>query len=182
MGFFTFFHFSGDSKQLSKNGWKKIQKYFRLQIAWNDKNDFLKEYPVILILIPEVWTEELKLFALHISYSTKLWFLGDFLARIRIRNIDLCTYLFLIVNLMSGLRFVWATCCQVGDRLGPSGAQGWSTARSGYRPTSTTPWRGIYAQSSEVFVRKWGGFCVRRIVRRMKGYLFVFVWSVESCL
>ena len=42
---------------------------------------FLKEYPVILILIPEVWTEEMKLL-LHISYSTKLWFI-PFLARIR---------------------------------------------------------------------------------------------------
>ena len=34
---------------------------------------------MILILIPEVWTEEMKLFALHISYSTKLWFIEDFL-------------------------------------------------------------------------------------------------------
>ena len=33
---------------------------------------FLKEYPVILILNPEVWTEEMKLFASHISYSSKL--------------------------------------------------------------------------------------------------------------
>ena len=73
---------------------KKIEKEF-MKIAWKGsstqktyvaffpwcKNDssiffsvskaFLKEYPVILILIPEVWTEEMKLFALHISYSTK---------------------------------------------------------------------------------------------------------------
>ena len=182
MFFLLFFTFQVILNNFQKMVEKKFKNVFGFKLPETDKNDFLKEYPVILILIPEVWTEELKLFALHISYSTKLWFLGDFLARIRIRNIDLCTYLFLIVNLMSGLRFVWATCCQVGDRLGPSGAQGWSTARSGYRPTSTTPWRGIYAQSSEVFVRKWGGFCVRRIVRRMKGYLFVFVWSVESCL
>ena len=58
---------------------------------------FLKEYSVILILIPEVWTEKLKLFALHISYSTKLWFIHSFpiinkdyinvLARIRIRKL-----------------------------------------------------------------------------------------------
>ena len=33
---------------------------------------------MILILIPEVWTEEMKLFALHISYSTKLWFIHSF--------------------------------------------------------------------------------------------------------
>ena len=33
---------------------------------------FLKEYPVIQIMVPEVFTEEIKLFALHISYSTKL--------------------------------------------------------------------------------------------------------------
>ena len=72
---------------------KELMKFFRLQIDWNGwlahkknkcclfpwcKNDskaFLKEYPVILILIPKVWTEEMKLFALHISYSTKLWFI-----------------------------------------------------------------------------------------------------------
>ena len=39
---------------------------------------FLKEYPVILILIPGVWTEEMKLFALHISFSTELWFIHSF--------------------------------------------------------------------------------------------------------
>ena len=39
---------------------------------------FLKEYPVILIMIPDVRTEEMKLFALHISYSTKLWFIHSF--------------------------------------------------------------------------------------------------------
>ena len=36
---------------------------------------------MILILIPEVWTEEMKLLALHISYSS-----FPFLARIRIRK------------------------------------------------------------------------------------------------
>ena len=41
-------------------------------------NAFLKEYPVILILIPEVWTEEIKFFVLHISYSTRLWFIHSF--------------------------------------------------------------------------------------------------------
>ena len=29
-------------------------------------------------MIPEVWTEEMKWFALHISYSTKLWFIHSF--------------------------------------------------------------------------------------------------------
>ena len=33
---------------------------------------------MILILIPEVWREEMKLLALHISYSTKLWFIHSF--------------------------------------------------------------------------------------------------------
>ena len=44
----------------------------------NDSKAFLKEYPVVLILIPEVWTEEMKLFALHISYSTKSRFIHSF--------------------------------------------------------------------------------------------------------
>ena len=58
---------------------------------------FLKEYPVILILIPEVWTEEMKLFALHFSkimiYSFLSFWLGSGSAffcwsvRIPIRNI-----------------------------------------------------------------------------------------------
>ena len=77
-----------------------FKKPFRLQIAWNwwvthkkiyvaffpwwfqhiffsVTKAFLKEYPVILLLLPEVWTEEMKLFALHI-YSTKLWFIHSF--------------------------------------------------------------------------------------------------------
>ena len=67
----TYFAFSPDVKMMPAN-------FFSVFKA------FLKEYPVILILIPEVWTEEMKLL-LHISYSTKLWFI-PFLARIRIRN------------------------------------------------------------------------------------------------
>ena len=60
---------------------KMIPAYFFFQRL------FWKNFPVILILIPEVWTEEMKLFALHISYSTKLdLFIPflTFLARIRI--------------------------------------------------------------------------------------------------
>ena len=50
-----------------------IPAYFFFQFP-----SFMKEYPVILILFPEVWTEEKKLFALHISYSTKLRFIHSF--------------------------------------------------------------------------------------------------------
>ena len=72
---------------------KMIPAYFFLV-----SRAFLKEYPVILILIPEVW-EEMKLFALHCTsrtlqnYDLFTSFLS-FLARIRIRTwqklADLC--------------------------------------------------------------------------------------------
>ena len=48
--------------------WKKLFKNLKKILF----KAFPKEHPVILILIPEVWTEEMKLFALHISYSTKM--------------------------------------------------------------------------------------------------------------
>ena len=48
---------------------KKILEYF----FFLSFQGFLKEYPVILILIPKVWTEEMKLFALHISYKIMIY-------------------------------------------------------------------------------------------------------------
>ena len=33
----------------------------------------LKKYPVTLILIPEVWTEEMKLFALRLLYKIMIY-------------------------------------------------------------------------------------------------------------
>ena len=66
--------------QIAWNGWL-TQKKHMLLFSLNIKmirayffivfKAFLKEYLVILILISEVWTEEMKLFALHISNSSK---------------------------------------------------------------------------------------------------------------
>ena len=99
----VFFTFQMILNNFLKNLKKNLWKVFRRQIAWNGwltqkkhmlpffpdvkmipafffsvSQVFLKEYPVILILIPEVGTEEMKLFALHISYSTKLWLIIPF--------------------------------------------------------------------------------------------------------
>ena len=64
-------------KEFMKFVGSKLSKCHKKNIQGVPKNSpfrfskaFLKEYPVILIMIPQVWTEEMKLFALHI-YSTK---------------------------------------------------------------------------------------------------------------
>ena len=62
-----------------------MQKWFQ-HIFFSVFKAFLKEYPVILIMIPKVWTEEMKLFALHVSYSYKIIiysFLSSLFLRIR---------------------------------------------------------------------------------------------------
>ena len=79
--------------KLPETDYKKNKKTYVAFFPWCKNHiflvskTFLKVYLVILILIHEVWTEEMKLFALHISYSTKSWFILPFLsllARIRI--------------------------------------------------------------------------------------------------
>ena len=72
--------FFGSLKRLNN-----IKKTYVAFIPWCENDSsiffsvskaFLKEYPMILILIPEVWRNEV--FSLHISYSTKLWFIHSF--------------------------------------------------------------------------------------------------------